>query len=75
MNKNDINTIVEDFSTLDIESQEYLVDIFQKQVNQSKREKLINAVREAEVNYNAGNVKHGSVQDLMKDLSQFKITA
>lgn len=69
MNKTVINTIVDEFSSLDIESKEYLVDIFHKQVTENKREKLIQAVHEAEENYNAGKVKHGSIQDLMKDLN------
>jgi hypothetical protein len=68
MNKTDLYTIVDKFSTLDIESKEYLVDILQKQLVDINREKLINTIKEAEVNYEAGRVKHGSIQDLMKDL-------
>ncbi len=35
---------------------------------EEKRKKIVNRVNEARINYETGNVKSGSAEDLMKDL-------
>lgn len=63
-----LNNIVENFSELSLEDKEYVLDIFHKQIIESRREKLLARAREAEMNLVKGNVKKGSVKDLYEDL-------
>ncbi|MBM2814067.1 MAG: hypothetical protein HW421_829 [Ignavibacteria bacterium] len=64
----ELNIIVDQFNQLEYENQEFLVDIFQKQIIEKKREKLIHEIELAESNIKAGKFKRGSVDELMRDL-------
>jgi hypothetical protein len=47
-----------------------LVDILQRRIIERRRESLAKNVREARKEYIRGEVKRGSVDELMKDLSE-----
>ena len=50
--------------------QEDLIDVLQRRIVEQKRESLARSVRQARVEYKNGKVKRGSVNDLMRDLSE-----
>ncbi len=50
--------------------QESLVDIFQHRLIEHKRELLAGNIREAREEFARGEVKKGSVSDLMKEISR-----
>lgn len=53
---------------LDPEAQAILVDIIQKRLKQLGRDKLLKEIAQAESDYAQGNVRRGSVADLMAEL-------
>ena len=59
---------IETVEELDPEAQAILVDIIQKRLKQQRRDELLKAVAEAERDYTQGNVRRGSVADLMAEL-------
>ena len=50
--------------------QEDLVDIIRRRLIEQRRERLADSIREAREEYARGEVKKGSVDDLMKELSE-----
>ena len=52
------------------EDQAILVDIITNRLRQRRRDELIEAVAEAERDYACGNVRRGSVADLMAELDE-----
>jgi hypothetical protein len=50
--------------------QEDLVDIIRRRLIEQRRERLADSIREAREEYARGEVKKGTVDDLMKDLSE-----
>lgn len=56
--------------TLPIQQQEDLVRILKSRMIDQKRDALEQAVHEARAEYARGEVKQGSVADLMKDLEK-----
>jgi hypothetical protein len=66
-----MNTFAEVLETIDsfpIEEQEELSNILQKRLNEYKRELLIKTVREAQEEYNRGEAKPASVDEIMKEI-------
>lgn len=63
-----LDNIVEEFSQLNLENQEYIVNIFQNQVREKKREIFLQEVQVAENNFASGNFKSGSIDDLLMDI-------
>lgn len=59
---------IEAVEALDPEAQAILVDIIQNRLKQQRRDELLKAVAEAERDYAQGNVRRGSVADLMAEL-------
>jgi hypothetical protein len=53
---------------LPVQQQEDVLRIMQKRVVEKKRRELAIAVKEARVDYGRGEVRKGTVADLMKDL-------
>ena len=62
--------MIERFEHFELEEKEYLVDIFQKELREEKREKIYQRYLEAKENREKGNVKIGDVQDLRSDLEE-----
>jgi len=50
--------------------QEDLVDIIRRRLIEQRRERLADSIRGAREEYTRGEVKKGSVDDLMKELSE-----
>ena len=50
--------------------QEDLIDIIRRRLIEQRREKLADTIREAREEYTRGDVKKGTVDDLMKELSE-----
>ena len=67
--KKNLNSLVEEFSKLDLVSKEHLLKIFQLQIKKIKRNLLLKTIRQAENNFKSGKFKKGSINDLMKDLN------
>jgi hypothetical protein len=60
--------VIEAVESLAPEAQAILVDIIQKRLKQRRRDGLVQAVKEAEQEYTTGNVRRGSVSDLMTEV-------
>ena len=50
--------------------QEDLVDIIRRRLIEQRRDRLADSIREAREEYGRGEVKKGTVDDLMKELSE-----
>jgi flagellar biosynthesis chaperone FliJ len=59
---------LETVEALPIEAQEVLIDVLEKRINQQKRARLVQEVHEAEQDYAEGQIRRGSVADLMSEL-------
>lgn len=53
---------------LDLEQRESLIDIVKRRLIDLRRDELAVSIKESQADYKKGNVKSGSVEDLMKDL-------
>jgi hypothetical protein len=62
--------VIEAVESLAPEAQAILVDIIQKRLKQRRRDELVQAVKEAEQEYITGNVRRGSVTDLVAELAE-----
>ncbi|MBE9054232.1 hypothetical protein IQ243_28335 [Nostocales cyanobacterium LEGE 11386] len=60
--------VIEVVEALELEEQAMLVDIIQNRLKQQQRDALLKEVTQAESDYTQGNVRRGSVADLMADL-------
>lgn len=68
MKENEFTYIIGRVNKLDDPDKEYLVDILSKQLIESKREKLVLRVKEAETNYSTGNVTEKNSDSLFAEL-------
>lgn len=59
---------IEAVEALPPDAQAILVDIVQKRLKQQRRDELLQEVAEAERNYSQGNVRRGSISDLLAEL-------
>ncbi|MCK5537596.1 MAG: hypothetical protein KAI79_12270 [Bacteroidales bacterium] len=66
---NTINDILESISSLPEEEQFFIADIMNKRIQALKRMKIALRAKEAEDNYKKGQFVSGSVNDLMKMVS------
>jgi hypothetical protein len=64
----ELDSIVDKFNELDLDNQQYLVDIFQKQINEKKRLDFIKEIELAELNIKSGNFKVGTLDDFLVEL-------
>jgi preprotein translocase subunit SecA len=60
-----LDRVLQNISELSVEEQFYLSDLLQKRLVEMRRTEIANRVKEAEANYQSGNVRSGSVADLM----------
>ena len=60
-----LNQILQNISQLSVEEQFYLSELLQKRLVELRRTEIANRVKEAEENYQSGNVRSGSVAELM----------
>jgi hypothetical protein len=54
--------------------QEDLINILRNRILEQKRESLIKSIHKARAEYKRGKVKRGSVDDLLKDISELDVT-
>lgn len=59
---------IEVVEALSFEEQSILVDIITQRLRQQRRDELLQTVAEAEKDYASGNVRRGSIADLMSEL-------
>lgn len=59
---------IETVEALPLEDQAVLVNIIQQRLTQQRREELLQRVAETERDYSKGNIRRGSVADLMAEL-------
>jgi len=64
----EINRMIEQFEHFELDDKEYLVEIFSKELQEEKRERIHRRHLEAKENREKGNVKTGDIQDLWADL-------
>lgn len=63
-----VDQVIEEFTTLIPEEQEFVIDIFQKIIIESRREVISKTSKKVVANLKAGKVKRGTAKDLFKDL-------
>lgn len=63
-----ISEIITSWDKLTLDDKEYTLELMQKEIIDSKREILLDRVKEAEANYLLGQIHSGSVEDLFKEL-------
>ncbi|MCY7384826.1 MAG: hypothetical protein LH628_20040 [Microcoleus sp. CAN_BIN18] len=61
---------IETVESLSPEEQTILIDIIQNRLKQQHRDELLQAVAESEQDYAQGNVRRGTVADLMAELKE-----
>ncbi|MBD2605546.1 hypothetical protein H6G81_13645 [Scytonema hofmannii FACHB-248] len=61
---------IEAVEALDPQAQVILVDIISKRLKQQRRDELLKEIAQAENEYAQGNVRRGSVADLMAELDE-----
>ena len=62
---------IETVESLSPEEQTILIDVIQNRLKQQHRDELLQAVAEAERDYVQGNVRRGTVADLMAELDVY----
>lgn len=62
--------VIETVEALDPEAQAILVDIISKRLKQQQRDELLKEIAQAENDYAQGNIRRGSVADLMAELDE-----
>lgn len=70
MGSTDINKVIEEFHLLSMDEKEYVADLINKQLIESRREQIAQRAAEARKNLEKGNVKSGSFQDLYEDIEE-----
>ena len=63
-------TVLDIVESLPEYQQEDLIDIIRRRLIEQRRDRLADSIREAREEYARGEVKKGSVDDLMKELSE-----
>lgn len=61
---------IDTVEALSPEEQNILIDIIQNRLKQQHRDELLKAVAESEKDYEIGNVRRGTVADLMAELDE-----
>ena len=54
---------------LSLEDQEVLLEVLRSRIIEQRREELLSEVREAQKEYKTGQVKPGTVDEIMRDIS------
>ena len=68
MKSADVNKVIENFNSLQLEEKEFAVEIIKKAYAEAAREGILARARKASQNLKKGRVKKGGVKDLYKDL-------
>ena len=68
MQESIINDTLQNISSLPLDEQDFIVQTISKRIHDVWRNEIAERAKEAEYNYNIGNVTSGTVNDLMKKL-------
>jgi hypothetical protein len=60
--------LIDAVESLPLDDQSMLVELINKRITEKRRAELVGEVGEAREAFRKGEVKHGAVEDLMKDL-------
>lgn len=60
-----VNDILQAISDLNFDEQSYVAEIITKRISELRRSQIASRAKEAEENYRLGNVRTGTVEDLM----------
>jgi hypothetical protein len=60
-----LNQVIQNISQLSIDEQFYLSELLQKRLIEVRRTEIASRGQEAEASYRSGNVRSGSIVDLM----------
>ena len=63
-----INDILQNVSSLPLDEQDFIAQTINKRIHEMRRNEIAERAKEAENNYDTGNVTNGTVNDLMKKL-------
>ena len=63
-----IQGLINSVESLPLDDQSMLVELINKRINEKRRAELVSEVGEAREAFRKGEVKRGTVEDLMKDL-------
>lgn len=65
-----VNEILQDISLLSAEEQSFIIETLNKRLNDLRRKQISLRAKEAQKNYDAGNIKSGTVGDLINALEE-----
>jgi hypothetical protein len=60
--------VLETIETFSFEEKETLVDILQRRLQESKRQRVVNSVKEARLEYERGEAKVATVDEIMSEI-------
>lgn len=60
-----VNEILESIAVLPLEDQDFIIDTLNKRIHENRRAEIAQRGKEAQKNYQNGNVTSGTVKDLM----------
>ncbi len=63
-----INTLIDDFNSLELNDKEFALGIIRKMLVEAKRDAIARKTKSAIANLKKGKVKRGTYKDLYKDL-------
>jgi len=66
-----LNDIIKNVSSLPLDEQDFIVQTISKRIHELRRNQIATRTKEAEYNYNTGNVTRGTVNDLMRNVSTY----
>lgn len=61
--------VLETIETLTVDEKETLVDILQHRLQENKRQRIVESVKESRREFENGELKSSSVDDIMKEIS------
>lgn len=64
----DFQRVIEDVETLPVDDQMLLIEIIRQRLTQHRRSELVAEVAEARQAYRVGDVRRGTVEDLLREL-------
>ena len=70
MAKSNFQQLIESVEALPIDDQEILVEIINKRIIEQRREELVADMEESLEDYRRGDVRIGTVDDLLRDLEE-----
>jgi len=64
-----VNELLQTLATLDLDDQAFILETLQHRLRELRREQILSRAKEAEQNYQSGEVVTGTIEDLMQHLT------